>query len=231
MKIEIWSDVMCPFCYIGKTNLEQAINSLPYKNEIQVIWKSYQLSPEYTNLNNENLYEYLARSKNISVEQAKEMTSQVTEFGKNSGLKINFETNIPANTFQAHQIIHFAATQNLQNETKEAFFKAHFEDGKNIANEDTLLEISTSVGLDALAIKSVLDNNTFADAVKQDIYESQQMGVRGVPYFVFNEESAVSGAQPIEVFEQIIADLHTKTQSTILKNETENNCSEDNCAI
>ena len=238
MKVEIWSDVMCPFCYIGKRHFEKAIASLPFKNEIEIEWKSFQLNPEYHNTNNEDLYSYLARAKGMSVDQAKQMTSQVEEMAANVGLDFNFATNIPANSFDAHRFLHFAKSKGLQDEAEEALFSAHFMGAKDIAKHETLISIAEQLGLDATETFTVLQGDDFAESVQYDVYESQQLGVRGVPYFVFDRNYALSGAQPIPAFEQAIVQSYTEWQSTQTKtqlkslNKSDDSvCDENGCEV
>lgn len=201
MKLEIWSDVMCPFCYIGKRHLEQAMETLPFKDEIAIEWKSFQLNPEYHNTTNEGLYDYLARAKGITPQQAKQLTGNVKEMASNVDLNLEFEKSIPANSFDAHRLIHLAKTKGLQNEAEEALFHAHFMEGKDIAQATELVAIGAQIGLDRDEVKAMLQADDFAEHVRYDIYESQQLGIRGVPYFVFDRKYALSGAQPIESFE------------------------------
>lgn len=238
MKVEIWSDVMCPFCYIGKRHFEKAIEKLPFKNEVEVEWKSFQLNPEYHNTNNEDLYTYLARSKGMSLEQARQMTGQVVEMASNVGLDLNFATNVPANSFDAHRFLHFAASKGLQDQAEEALFNAHFMGAKDIAKHETLISVAEELGLDKDETTAVLESDDFAEAVRYDIYESQQLGVRGVPYFVFDRKYALSGAQPINTFEQAITQSFTEWKAsqptTQLKSLNKNDnavCDENGCEI
>ena len=238
MKVEIWSDVMCPFCYIGKRHFEKAIEKLPFKNEIEVEWKSFQLNPDYHNTNNEDLYTYLARAKGMSVAQAKQMTAQVEEMAANVGLSLNFETNIPANSFDAHRFLHFAKSKGLQNEAEEAMFNAYFTHSKDIAKHETLISLAEELGLDATETLNILKGDDFAEAVRYDVYESQQLGVRGVPFFVLDRKYALSGAQPIPAFEQAIVQSFTEWQATQpktqLKSLNKNDdavCDENGCEV
>lgn len=238
MKVEIWSDVMCPFCYIGKRHFEKAIEKLPFKDEVEVEWKSFQLNPEYQNTNNEDLYTYLARSKGMSVDQAKQMTTQVVAMAENVGLNIDFGTNVPANSFDAHRLIHFAASKGLQDQAEEALFHAHFMEGKDIAKADVLIDIAKNLGLDAEETLAILKSDDFAEGVRYDIYESQQLGVRGVPYFVFDRKYALSGAQPIESFEGALQQSFTEwkaaqpsTPLTSLNKNSTAVCDDDGCSI
>lgn len=210
MKIEIWSDVMCPFCYIGKRHLEKAMETLPFNSEIDIEWKSYQLNPEYHNNTNESLYDYLARAKGMSVEQAKQLTGNVIEMANKVGLSLDFERSIPANSFDAHRFLHYAKTKGLQNEAEEALFQAHFIEGKDIASKEVLSAIGQTLGLVKPEIDSALAGDDFTEAVKYDGYESQQIGIRGVPYFVFDRKYALSGAQPIEAFIAAITQSFTE---------------------
>jgi predicted DsbA family dithiol-disulfide isomerase len=217
MKIEIWSDIMCPFCYIGKKHFEKAIAKLPFKNNLEVEWKSFQLNPDYHNTEAEDLYTYLARAKSMSVDQAKQMTTQVQEMAANAGISINFATNIPANSFDAHRLLHLAKQKGLQNEAEEALFIAHFQNAKDIAQIDTLLAIAKDLGIDQEEAKAILTGDDFAEAVRYDIYEAQQIGVRGVPYFVFDRKYALSGAQPVPAFEQAIIQSYMEWQAAVMK--------------
>jgi len=210
MKIEIWSDVMCPFCYIGKRHLEKAMENVPFSHEIEIEWKSYQLNPEYHNTTNESLYDYLARAKGMTVAQAKQMTSNVVEMGSHAGLELDFERSIPANSFDAHRLLHFAKSKGLQNEAEEALFHAHFMEGKDIANKVVLSVIGQTLGLEKSEIDRALAGDDFAEAVQYDGYESQQIGIRSVPYFVFDQKYALSGAQPIETFKAAITQSFTE---------------------
>ncbi|WP_461788991.1 DsbA family oxidoreductase [Pedobacter sp.] len=238
MKIEIWSDVMCPFCYIGKRHLEQALDALDFKQEIEIDWKSYQLNPDYKNEEGENLYEYLSRNKGMSLAQAKQLTQQVAEMAGNVGLKLDFETSIPANSFNAHRLIHFAAKNGKQDLAEELLFKAHFEEAKNIDDLSTLLTIAEALGLDAAEAKSMLESNAFEEEVRYDIYESQQLGVRGVPFFVMDRKYALSGAQPVEAFKEAITQSYNEwkaaQKNSSLKNlntTDTNSCDENGCEV
>jgi len=238
MKVEIWSDVMCPFCYIGKHHFEQALEKLPFKNEIEIDWKSYQLNPEYHNTSNEKVYDYLSRSKGVSLEHAKQMTQQVADMATNAGLTINFDKNTPANTFNAHRLIHLAAKHNFQNTAEEKLFEAHFVQGKNIGEDAVLLEVAKEIGLDATEAAVMLNSDQYAEAVRYDIYESQNLGIRGVPYFVMDRKYGVSGAQPVQAFTEALTQSfqewkasQPKTTITSLNKNDDAICDEHGCEI
>jgi predicted DsbA family dithiol-disulfide isomerase len=200
MKVEIWSDVMCPFCYIGKRRFEQALAQFPHKDEVEVYWKSFQLNPAMKTDPTKNINQYLADIKGISLQQAQQMNARVTDMAKEVGLQYDFSKAVVANSFDAHRLIQLAKTKGKGDDMEEQLFKAYFTEGKNTADHTTLLQLATDIGLDATEVKKVLDSNDYAEAVEQDIYEARQIAVRGVPYFVLNDRYAISGAQATETF-------------------------------
>jgi len=204
MKIEIWSDVVCPFCYIGKRKLEKALDKFPLKDQVEIEWKSFQLNPEEKTNPSINTLEHLAQSKGWSMDQTKEITSNVVEMAKEHGLEFDFEKAKVANTKNAHRLIHFAEKQGKGGEMKERLLKAYFSDGENVDDPNTLIKLGAEIGLNESEIKSMLASNQFDDAVDQDIYESRLIGVRGVPFFVLDRKFGISGAQPDEVFEETL---------------------------
>lgn len=200
MKVEIWSDVMCPFCYIGKRRFENALQQFPYKSEIEIVWKSFQLNPGMKTQPGKNINQYLAETKGWTLDYAKKMNEQVTNMAKEVGLQYDFDKAVVANSFDAHRLIQLAKANGKGDEMEERLFKAYFTEGRNTADHETLILLGTEIGLDPLTIKTLLDSNVYADKVEQDIYEAQQIGVGGVPYFVFNDRYAVPGAQASETF-------------------------------
>lgn len=201
MKIEIWSDVVCPFCYIGKRKLEKALDKFPYKNQVEIEWKSFQLNPEQRTNPQLNTLEHLAQSKGWSMDQTRQITSQVVEMAKAEGLEFDFDKAVVANTKRAHQLIHLAKRFGKQNEMKERLLKAYFSEGRNVDDLNTLMELGQEVGLSGDKIKVSLESNELESAVDQDIYDSRLLGVRGVPFFVLDRKFGISGAQADEVFE------------------------------
>lgn len=204
MKVEIWSDVMCPFCYIGKRKFEAALEEFPHKNDIKVEWKSFQLNPHMKTDPRKNINEYLAEHKSVSLFQAKQMNDRVTEMAKEVGLHYDFDKAIVANSFDAHRLSHLSKKHGKQNELEEQLFKAYFTDGKNTADHETLIQLGSEIGIDAEEIHRMLISDEYSDAVQQDAYEAQQVGARGVPFFIFDDKYAVSGAQPSKLFLQVI---------------------------
>ena len=205
MKVEIWSDIMCPFCYIGKRHFEKALSQFENTEAIEIEWKSFQLDPTIPKkVEQISVYQYLADAKGISFSESKEMHDNVVQSAKNVGLIYNYDKAIVANSFDAHRMIQFAKSQGLGNQLEEALFQAYFTDGKNIGDLNDLLNIGVSIGINKSDLQIVLESGEFTEEVQKDISEAQQIGVRGVPFFVFDRKYAISGAQPTSVFIETI---------------------------
>lgn len=207
MLIEIWSDVICPFCYIGKRKFEMALSRFPYKDQVQIKWKSFQLDPTLGK-KSIPIVEYLAETKGMHEDQVKMMQHRVGQTAQEIGLELNFEKTLAVNTFDAHRLIHWALRNQLQNEAEEALFQAHFTDGKNISDPDILMEVGKKIGLETDGVKEVLQSGAFSEAVKSDMIEAQKIGIRGVPYFIFNRKYTISGAQEPEMFSKAMVKVY-----------------------
>lgn len=204
MKIEVWSDFVCPFCYIGKRKLELALQDFPHKDQVEVIYKSFELDPYVKTDYSVSIHESLAKKYGMSIEQAKEMNQGVAEQARLVGLNYNFDSMTPTNTFDAHRVAKFAATKGKLAEMTERLLKAYFVESKQIAEHDVLLELAEEVGLERVEVEQVLTSEQFTTEVRMDEAEAQQIGVRGVPFFVLNRKYAISGAQPQEVFQKAL---------------------------
>jgi predicted DsbA family dithiol-disulfide isomerase len=204
MKIEIWSDVMCPFCYIGKRNFETALEQFSNKNGIEVEWKSFQLDPSLPEVQDSNYTDYLMVSKGLGRPQVEGMLNNVTQMAKGVGLEYDFDRAVMVNSFKAHRVLQLAKMRGLGDAAEERLFRAFFTEGRNIADDDTLLELGKEAGLNETEIRSSLSDERYSDMVKQDIQEARAIGVTGVPFFVFNRKYAVSGAQPPQAFLQTL---------------------------
>ena len=204
MKIEVWSDYVCPFCYIGKKQLEKAIKNSGYEGQIDVEFKSFLLDPTTPIDTEESIYTSLARKYNMSEQEAKNMTSNVASRAKEVGLDYNFDDMKTANTTAAHRLAKLAVEQGKAEIYNERLMKAYFLEGEAIGRHDVLKRLAKEAELDMEAVERVLASNEYEEAVEQDIYEAQQIGVRGVPFFVFNNKYGLSGAQPQSLFEQTI---------------------------
>ncbi|MFN3996360.1 DsbA family protein [Algoriphagus sp.] len=210
MKIEIWSDVVCPFCYIGKRKLEKAIEKFPFKDKIEIEWKSFQLNPNQKTDPTISTLEHLSQSKGWSMEQTREITSNVVNMAAAQGLEFDFEKAVVANTRNAHRLIHLAKESGKGDAMKERLLKAYFSEGKNVDDFPTLISLGKEIGLEEEKIKAMLESDQFDEVVDQDIYESRQIGVKGVPFFVLDRKFGISGAQPDEVFVQTLQKAWTE---------------------
>lgn len=210
MKIEIWSDVVCPFCYIGKRKMEKALAKFPFKDKVEIEWKSFQLNPDQKTNPNISTLEHLSESKGWSMAQTREITSNVVNMAAAQGLEFDFEKAVVANTKNAHRLIHLAKESGKGDDMKERLLSAYFSEGKNVDDFETLIVLGKEVGLEEEKIQALLESNQFEEAVDQDIYESRQIGVRGVPFFVLDRKFGISGAQADEVFDQTLEKAWTE---------------------
>ncbi|MEI7801966.1 MAG: DsbA family oxidoreductase [Bacteroidota bacterium] len=204
MKVEIWSDVMCPFCYIGKRKFEKALEQFPQKDKVEVEWKSFQLNPLMKTDPTKNINQYLSEAKGWTIDYAKKVNESVTECAKEVGLTYNFDNAIVANSFDAHRFSHLAKQHGLQDKAEERLFAAYFTEGKNTADHITLIQLGIDIGLNADEVKKMLNSNVFADDIRRDIFDAQQVGVQGVPFFVIGNRYTVSGAQESDLFLQAL---------------------------
>ncbi|MBP1163929.1 putative DsbA family dithiol-disulfide isomerase [Chryseobacterium sp. PvR013] len=233
MKIEIWSDVMCPFCYIGKNNFEQALSKLPFKDEVEVEWKSFQLDPTLDPKETQDTIQYFREKKGVAEAQATQMLGQVRQMGKGAGIDFNFGKTLITNTFSAHKLLHLAKKHNKANEMEEALFIAHFIDGKNVGDRDVLVGLAEHLGIDKDEAIQAVTTDQLDYEVNQDIQEARNNGVSGVPFFVLNGKYAVSGAQPVEVFENALQQTYKETVSPFkdLSGGSGASCDADGCSI
>ena len=208
MKVEIWSDVVCPFCYIGKRKFESALKNFAHRDEVEVVWHSFELTPDFQPIPGESIHESLAKKKGVSAEEGRKMSDYMTNAAKEVGLDYRFDKTIPANTFLAHQLIHLGAHHGRQGAAKERLLAAYYLEGQNIGDLDTLVKLGTEIGLDATESRAALTAGTYAEAVRLDEYHAQQIGVRGVPFFVFEDKYAVSGAQQPELFAEVLEKVY-----------------------
>ena len=200
MEIKIWSDVRCPFCYIGKRKLEAALEQFDNSDKVKITWKSFQLDPTLETRTNINIIDNFVQTKGVTAEQARQMLSGATHMAKEVGLNFQLDKGVLANSFNAHRLIQMAKTKELGDEIEEALFKAHFEEPQNIDDPEVLVSAAVSIGMNENEVREMLSSDAFAYDVKQDELEARNIGVRGVPFFVFDDRYAVSGAQPVEVF-------------------------------
>lgn len=233
MKIEIWSDFVCPFCYIGKRRLEDAIQSLPGYAEVELHYKSFELDPDARTESKPLMHEKLAKKYNRTLTQAKEMTSQTEGEAKEAGLTFRFDQMIPANTFEAHRVAKYAELQGKNHEVTERFLKAALSEGKNIGDSETIYNLAVETGLNPEAVEHILSGDDYTEEVRDDEREAYQLGVQGVPFFVINRKYAISGAQPKETFEQALQQVWEEEKDTPAFTSLNTNkgsaCTEDGC--
>ncbi|WP_426454339.1 DsbA family oxidoreductase [Paenibacillus sp. S-38] len=200
MKVEIWSDFMCPFCYIGKRHFEAALEQFPHRERIEVVFRSFELDPHSERDVDHDVHEMLAIKYGMSRDQAIANNQRVGAAAKASGLTFNFDDMILTNTFDAHRLTHYAKEQGKGNELAERLFRAYFTESKHLGDHEVLASLAAEVGLDAAAAAAVLRSGEYAKHVRGDEQEASELGVRGVPFFVIDRKYAVSGAQPSSVF-------------------------------
>jgi protein disulfide-isomerase len=233
LKVQIWSDIMCPYCYIGKRRIEGALAQFPHAANVEIEWKSFQLDASFIASEDDNMVEHLAEKYRKDKEWAQEMMDSMTQNAKNSGLDFHFEKAIMANSFNAHRLLHLAKKHQLSDPLEELLFKAYLTDGKNINDLDTLTQLGIEAGLNKTEIEAVLHSDEFAEAVKEDIQMAQNVGVQGVPFFVFDNKYAVSGAQHVETFvktlEKVWEEGDFDSKITVLNSNNENSCDIDGC--
>lgn len=215
MRVEIWSDIVCPFCYIGKRRYEEALAQLPYRDEVETVYRSFELDPNAPVKADRDLHDSLAAKFGISREQAKDMNDQVTEQARSVGLTYNLDQAVPTNTFDAHRLTHLAAKHGKMVEMTERLFQAYFTEGKHIGDRQVLAELAADIGLDPAGVSEALDSSSYTDEVRADEREAAQLGIRGVPFFVINRKYAVSGAQPTEVFIRALEKARSEEQPAI----------------
>ena len=206
MNIEIWSDVACPFCYIGKRHLEQALEQLP-DLEVDITWKSFELDPNAPIDSDLDIYDTLAKKYGRDRDWAQQMNANMVNMASNVGLEFDMDSLIPTNTFNAHQLIHLAKEVGKQNEMKEALLSAYFSEGKHVGKTDALVEIAENVGMDVQKARQALEDNTYSNNVVKDVEEAHSLGVQGVPFFYINGKYGLSGAQPVEVFVEALSKI------------------------
>ena len=198
MKLEIWSDYVCPFCYIGKRKFESAFEQFKYKDTVELIYRSFELDPYAKKNNNESTLEKLSRKYGVSLEKAKSMTDNIAEQAREVGLIYDFSKIKAVNTFDAHRLNHYAKTQGKMAEMNERLLKAHFIEHLDISHYETLVNLAVEIGLKEEEVKEVLSSTSFSNEVVADEERAKSLDIDGVPYFVFNDQPYLFGAQPEE---------------------------------
>ena len=200
MTIEIWSDVVCPFCYIGKRELERALAQFEHAGQVQLVWRSFELDPDAPARSDQDMYGMLAGKYGGSREDARARVAAVVQRASTVGLDYNMDIAVMGSSFDAHRLLQLAKSRGRGDAMKERLFKAYFTEGAHLADVPTLIRLGSEVGLDGGEVAQMLSTSAYADAVRRDEQEARRIGVRGVPFFVLDGQYSVSGAQPSEVF-------------------------------
>jgi len=205
MRVEIWSDVSCPWCYIGKARFEKGLAGFPHRDEVEVVYRSFELDASYPAGKTEPVVEMLAKKYGMSEAQARQAEQRVADNAQSEGLGYVVEHRDSGNTFAIHRLLHFAKTKGVQVELIDLTYQANFAEERSVFGRERLLELAVEAGLDRDEAAAVLDDErAYADEVRQDEREAHELGANGVPFFVLDRRYGVSGGQPAEVFRQAL---------------------------
>ena len=235
VKVEIWSDVACPWCYIGKRRFEAALAQFEQRDQVEIVWRSFELAPDAPTTSTDTVNEMLAKKYGMSLQQAIDANAQVTSLAAAEGLDYHIEKAHYGNTFNAHRLIHLAATYKLQDAMKERLLKAYFSDGLAIGEIDTLVKLADEVGIDPTKARSVLESGAYAADVRADEQRATEFGISGVPFFAFDEKYGVSGAQATKTFSEVLARTWAEARPQLISVESSTKdtgiCNDDSCAV
>ncbi|WDF48280.1 DsbA family oxidoreductase [Chryseobacterium sp. KACC 21268] len=204
MKVDIWSDTRCPFCFIGKRNFEKALQAFSQNDKVEVNWHSFQLDPNMKTDLTKNHYEYLSEVKGFPMSQIMQMHENLIQSGKNAGIYFNFDDVKVSNSFKSQMLVQLAKEKGKANEMEELLFEAYFQLGKDIDDVEVLSDIGEKLGFSKEEIQDAVQSPELAKLVKNDIFAASSLGIKGVPFFVFNEKYGVSGAQPTDLFSEVL---------------------------
>lgn len=232
MRIDIWSDVACPWCYIGKSRLEEALAGFEHADEVEVVYHAYQLDPSAPTTGDERSAESLARKIPGGPAQVKQMLDRVEATAAEAGIIMRLSETLHVNTIDAHRLLRLALDTGHQAALKGALLAAHFTDVENTADHDVLIRVAVSVGMDEARVREVLGSTEFMGDVRADIAQAQAMGSTGVPFFVFDGKYGVPGAQPVEAFSDVLTKVWSESRPTedIVEGGGEA-CGPDACAV
>lgn len=199
VKVEIWSDVACPWCYVGKRRFESALRNFEHAGEVEVVWRSFELDPRAPSHRQEGVVEHLSAKYGLTPEAARAMVDNLERVGVGEGLDLRLAATAGGNTFDAHRLLHLAHRRGRQGELKEALLAAYFTAGRAIAEPSVLVEVAEEAGLDRAEVQAVLESDDHAEAVRRDEEDAYSLGISGVPFFVLDRAFAVAGAQESDV--------------------------------
>ncbi len=204
MQVEIWSDVICPWCYIGKRRFEMALAQFEQRDSVNVIWRSFELDPKSPQQYPVSLEEMLSRKYNVSMQEAASMNARVTGIAQEVGLAYHLSKARPGNTFDAHRLLHFATSRNLGDKASERVMQAYFSESLAVGDRAALASLAPEFGIPENEALLMLESNAYSAEVRADEARAAELGISGVPFFVFNEKVGISGAQPVETFAQAL---------------------------
>lgn len=235
LRIDVWSDIACPWCFVGKRRLEAALAEFEHKDGVEVVWHAFELDPAAPRElpTDKSHAERLASKYGMSVAQAESRIASMTEMAKADGIAFRFDRARSGNTFDAHRVIHLAKELGKQDAMKERYLRAYLEEGERIGDPETLVRLAAEIGLDPEAVRSALGSDAHASAVRGDEAEAQELGIRGVPFFVFGGKYAVSGAQPKEVLGEVLEKSWAELSPELVAVEGADAeaCGPDGCAL
>jgi predicted DsbA family dithiol-disulfide isomerase len=234
VKVDIWSDVFCPYCFIGKRRLFRVAQEHGY--DLEVVWHSFELNPSAPTADTEGLVTLISKKYGLSQEKSIQAQQNLAATATTEGIDFQWQKARPSNSFDAHRLIQFASTKNLANEAEEQLFKAYMTEGKLISDKNVLIEIATTIGLDATEVSQMLDSDQFESIVRQDELIARHLQISGVPFFIFNDRLSVSGAQPDSVFKNALWQASTEyplqTKPAAVKGQNGDlTCTDESCAI
>ncbi|MGK5170090.1 DsbA family oxidoreductase [Geodermatophilus sp. CPCC 205761] len=229
MRIEVWSDVVCPWCFIGKRRLETALARFPHRDAVEVVWRSYQLDPTVPEGQTHPTLPALAAKYGRSVEEMRDMQQRVEEIAAAEGLDYDLAEGLSGNTLLAHELIHLAAEHGLQGAMKERLLHAHFEERRSVFDVDALVPLAVEVGLDEAEVRAALADRRYRHAVGQDVRTAQALGATGVPFFVVDRKYGAAGAQPAELLLQLLERAWAEA-NPLQTVPAADGCTDDSCA-
>jgi predicted DsbA family dithiol-disulfide isomerase len=213
MRVEIWSDVVCPWCYVGKRRFEAALARFPHRESVEVHWRSFELDPRAPRVRDGNHIEHLAAKYGIPRDQAEAMDRQMTDVAAALGIDLRLDRAQGGNTFDAHRLLHLAADHGLAEALKERLLAAYFTEGEPIGDRAALARLAVGAGLPPAEVDDVLASDRYADAVRADEATAHAYGATGVPFFVIDETYGISGAQAPEVFSNVLERAWSETHA------------------
>jgi predicted DsbA family dithiol-disulfide isomerase len=230
MQVEVWSDVVCPWCYIGKRRLESALEKFPHRDDVEVVWRSFQLDPSIPEGETHPTLPALAAKYRTSEDAMRANMARVEQLAADEGLDYHLADGVSGNTLRAHELLHLAAEHGLRNRLKERLLHAHFEEGRSVFDVDSLVPLAAEVGLDEAEVREALADRRYLAAVREDGATAQALGATGVPFFVVDRKYGAAGAQPAELLLQILERAWAEA-NPLTTVPAADGCTDDSCAV